>query len=299
MSRSIGKKLLRAFLWTLLGLVLLLVAIPVLLYVPFVQDFAVKIATEQVSKSTGMKVEIGKLRLAFPLKLQVDDAKVIQANGDTMLTSSRLALDVKLRPLFSGDIEVSGAELDSAFYQLGNSDSIMWIRANIARADINGSDIKLKEGIIDLSTVDIDGVKVKLRMLEDSTTTPVDTAKGTPWNVSAERITVSNLTYEMSMLPIIDSLGCRVDRMELCDGHVRMADKRIFGRSLKVDSVSATYIYPLLADNSKTSSDSVAPTTESEMWTITADTLRLTARDGLYAQKGAKPLKGFDRPTFR
>ena len=72
MSRNIGKKLLRAFLWTLFGLVLLIIAIPVLLYVPFVQDFAVKIATEQVSKSTGMKIEVGKLRLGFPLKLKVD-----------------------------------------------------------------------------------------------------------------------------------------------------------------------------------------------------------------------------------
>lgn len=295
MSRSIGKKLLRAFLWIIFGLVLLLVAIPVLLYVPFVQDFAVKVATEQVGKSTGMKIEIGQLRLAFPLKLKVTDAKVIQANGDTMLTSSGLALDVKLRPLLKGDIEVSGAELDSAFYQLGNSDSIMWLRANITKADIDGSDIKLKDGVIDLSTVDIDGVRVRLRMLNDTTETPVDTTASTPWNISARRISVSNLTYEMSMLPIIDSLGCRVDRMELRDGHVDMATKRIHGRSLKVDSVTASYIYPLVSEATPTAAaDSVAPTPESEMWTITADTLRLTAREGLYAQKGVKPARGFD-----
>ena len=94
MSRNIGKKSLRAFLWTLLGLVLLLIAIPILLYVPVVQDFAVKIATQQVSKSTGMKIGIGKLRLGVPLKLKVEEASVIMANGDTMRTSDRLAVDV-------------------------------------------------------------------------------------------------------------------------------------------------------------------------------------------------------------
>uniref|UniRef100_UPI00262EB021 hypothetical protein n=1 Tax=uncultured Duncaniella sp. TaxID=2768039 RepID=UPI00262EB021 len=282
MSRNIGKKLLRAFLWTLFGLVLLIIAIPVLLYVPFVQDFAVKIATEQVSKSTGMKIEVGKLRLGFPLKLKVDNAIVVQANGDTMLTSSRLAVDVKLKPLFKGNIEISGAELDSAFYQLGNNDSILWLRANIARADINGSDIQLKEGNIDLSTVDIDGVKVRLRMLNDTTATPTDTAQGTPWNVKAQRITVSNLAYEMEMLPIIDSLGCKVDRMELRNGEFDMATKRIFGQSLHVDSVSAAYIYPLIANGETSTPADTTATPESEMWTITADTLRLTARDGLY-----------------
>lgn len=296
MSRNIAKKLLRVFLWTLLGLVLLLISIPVLLYVPFVQDFAVRIATEQVSKSTGMKIEVGRLRLGFPLKLKVDDASVIQANGDTMLTSSHLAIDVKLRPLFKGNVEICGAELDSVFYQLGNNDSIMWLRANIARADINATDILLKEGNIDLTTVDIDGVKVRLRMLEDTTAAPVDTAQGTPWNVKAQRITISNLTYEMAMQPTIDSLGCHIDRMELRNGQFDMANKRILGQSLHVDSVSAAYIYPLLTEVKPAAADTVV-TPDSEMWTITADTLRLTAREGLYAQKDVKPLPGFD-PSY-
>ena len=296
MSRNIAKKLLRIFLWAILGLVLLLIAIPVLLYVPFVQDFAVRIATEQVSKSTGMKIEVGRLRLGFPLKLKVDDATVIQANGDTMLTSAHLAVDVKLSPLFKGNIEIGGAELDSVFYQLGNNDSIMWLRANIARADINATDIILKEGNIDLTTVNIDGVRVKLRMLEDSTATPIDTAQGTPWNVKADRITITDLTYDMSMQPMIDSLGCSVDRMELRNGHFDMATKRIYGQSLHVDSVSAAYIYPLVTETVPVAADTVV-TPESEMWTITADTLRLTAREGLYAQKDVKPLPGFD-PSY-
>ena len=223
---------------------MLVAAIPFLLYVPFVQDFAVKIATKETAKSTGMNVNIERLRLSFPLKLEVEGATVIQENSDTMLTASRLSVDVKLMPLFKGQIEVGGAHLDSAFYQLGNNDSIMWLRANINHADIDGTDIDLKSGKINLSTADIDGIRVKLRMLEDSTATPVDTTASTPWNINADRIRVKDLSYSMEMLPIIDSLGCNVDMMELCNGHVDMSTKRIFGRSLKVDSVSATYIYP-------------------------------------------------------
>ena len=104
MSHTIGKKILKAFLWTVLGIVLLLILMPVLLYVPFVQDFAVGIATEQVAKSTGMKVEIGKLRLGFPLRLKVENTTVVQANGDTMLMSDRLSVNVRLMPLLKGEI---------------------------------------------------------------------------------------------------------------------------------------------------------------------------------------------------
>lgn len=293
MSRNIAHKVLRVFLWIVFGLVALLLLTPVLLYVPFVQDFAVRIASEQVAKSTGMKVEIGKLRLGFPLKLKIDDATVIQANGDTMLTSGKLAVNVKLIPLVKGEINIEGATLDDAYYQLGNNDSTMWLRAYVKHADVVDSDINLRNGGIDLSKVDVSGVNVRLRMLNDTTSTPNDTAQGTPWNIHADIIKVRDLTYTMSMEPLIDSLGCRVSMMQLCDGNVDMVNKKIFGRSLKVDSVSATYLYPSVTEPAIQNQDTV-PASQSEMWAITADTLRLTSNYALYAQTGAKPSAGFD-----
>ncbi|WP_435575675.1 hypothetical protein, partial [Duncaniella muris] len=268
---------------------------PVLLYVPFVQDFAVGIATEQVAKSTGMKVEIGKLRLGFPLRLKVENTTVVQANGDTMLTSGRMSVNVKLMPLLKGEIEVAGASLDNSFYQLGNSDSLMWLRANIRKVDIDGTDINLNQGDINLSRADIEGVRVKLRILQDSTSAPQDTASSKPMKIKAGVITLRDLSYSMEMLPTIDSLGCNVDMMSLSDASVDMARKTILGRSLKIDSVSATYIYPLLESTASISGseEEEEDETTSELWTISADTIRLTAKRGLYAQRGAKPASGF------
>ena len=180
MSRKITNKILKGVLWVIVGLVALLFIIPVLLYIPFVQDFAVKVASTQVEKATGMKVGIEKLRLGFPLRLSVDNAVVIQENGDTMLTSNKLAVNVKLMPLLKGEIHVEGATLDNAFYQMGNNDSLLWIRANINYANIDNSDINLKGGNIDLSKVELDGANIMLRMLEDTTSTTADTTQGTP-----------------------------------------------------------------------------------------------------------------------
>ncbi len=294
MSRNIAHKILRASLWIMLGVVALALLIPALLYIPFIQDFAVNIATEQVAKSTGMKVQIGKLRLGFPLKLNVDDATVIQANGDTMLISKHLAVDMKLMPLLRGDVQVAGATLDNAYYQMGNSDSIMWIRADINHADIEDSNINLKKSDILLSRVDINGVNIRLRMLNDTTVAPVDTAKTTPWNIHADMIRVSDMTYSMMMEQLIDSLGCKVDMMQLYDGTVDMGLKKIHGRSLRVDSVSATYLYPAITDTVTSGAADTIVAPDAEMWAITADTLRLTSKYALYAQTGVKPAPGFD-----
>ncbi len=294
MSHQIGKKLFKVFLWTILSIVILLVLMPVLLYVPFVQDLAVRVATEQVYKSTGMKVGVEKLRLGFPLKLKMDNAFVIQSNGDTMLTSGFLAVDVKLMPLFKGQIEVGGATLENGFYQLGNQDSIMWLRAKIGKADIDGTDVDLKSGNISLSEANIDGVNVRLRLLNDTTTVPADTSVSKPMVITAGIINIRDLTYSMEMLPTIDSLGCKVDLISLNDAKVDMGEKTIHGHSLKIDSVTASYIYPAAILSETSNSEQNLESDESDKsWEIMADEISLTAKRGLYAQSGMSPSAGF------
>ena len=124
--------------------VILVILIPVLLYIPPIQDWAVGFATDKVHASTGMDVHVGRLRLSFPLRLKVDDVSVIEAAGDTMLTARSAAVAVKVLPLLRGHVDVDGLSLDSAFYQLGNADSLMWLRAHIAKGDISATDILLK-----------------------------------------------------------------------------------------------------------------------------------------------------------
>ncbi|MDE6418563.1 MAG: AsmA family protein, partial [Duncaniella sp.] len=281
--------------WSLVGILILVLLVPVLLYIPFVQDIAVGIATRKVSESTGMQIGVRKLRLTFPLTLSVEGVEVIQANRDTMLTASRARVDVAVLPLLHKEIEVNGIELDSAFYQMGNADSLMWLRAHVHRGRVDGVGLNFDFDKIDLSRADIDGVRVRLRMLPDTMPTPPDTAKATPMAIRAGLINLRNVDFGMQMQPTIDSLSCLIDIATLREGVVDMGSHSISGRSLSIDSVSAAYFYPAVSDTAvATKADEEAPTPASEMWTVTADTLRLTARNGLYAQSGAVPLDGFD-----
>lgn len=155
-----------------LGLLIVALLVPVLLYVPFIRDRVVGLAARKASEATGMKIEVGHLRLGFPLRLKVDDVAVIQANADTMITASHAAVSVRLMPLLKKQIDVESIELDSAFYQLGNRDSVMWLRAHLERGVIDGADMNLATNAISLDQADVEGVRVRLRMLEDTTATP-------------------------------------------------------------------------------------------------------------------------------
>ena len=67
-----------------LAMVLFVLLIPVMLYIPPIQDFAVGVATRQVKAKTGMDIGIGRLRLTFPIRVHLQDVYIVEATGDTM-----------------------------------------------------------------------------------------------------------------------------------------------------------------------------------------------------------------------
>ena len=92
-------------LWTLLGLLLLVVLLVVAVYLPPVQRWAVDKASEKLSEEMGRDVSVGSVRLKFPLDLEMGDMLAVQ-DGDTVLNAKNLDVSVKLMPLFRGEVEV-------------------------------------------------------------------------------------------------------------------------------------------------------------------------------------------------
>ena len=82
---AIRPRWLRITLKTLMWLVIVVLCLPVLIYIPPVQDLAISIAKDAVRKSTGMEIGIGKFRLSFPLKVHLKDVYVLTATRDTMV----------------------------------------------------------------------------------------------------------------------------------------------------------------------------------------------------------------------
>ena len=89
--------------------VVLVFVVSVLLYIPFVQDFTVKTASGYAEKATGMKFDIGTIRLSFPLKLKIQDATVINKK-DTVLDLDYFQINVALYPLLRKEVHIRGID---------------------------------------------------------------------------------------------------------------------------------------------------------------------------------------------
>lgn len=292
-SRIIG----RTLLWTIVGIMALAVIIPALLYVPSIQNWAKDTALGIVRKSTGMDIDVGHISLRFPLKIQVDDIMLALTPGDTMVTAGSASLTVKPLPLLKLDIDISGVSLDDVFYRMGTPDSAMWLTARVRRFDLDATGLNLKTGTIDVGKAMLDGGSVNL-VIRDTTVTkaPTDTAKSKPWRITAEEIALRDLTYSMSMLPTIDSLGCVIASAKLADAVVDLGTAQITAESLTVASRNITYLLPENSESSKISEnyEESEISENTQPWTITASKIIFTGDTATYAVRGAVPAKGLD-----
>lgn len=281
--------------------VVAVMALPLLLYVPFIQDAVFPFALRKVSGMTGMEITADRLRLQWPLRVTASGVMIVNAPGDTMAVARNARLQVEPLPLLGLDIRAEG-DLDGIRYRLGTPDSAMYLQAVVDRFRLLPSGYNLRDGHISISRAELDGADVLLLFNgPDTTATPPDTAAATALTIDASLLSLRNVRYRMAMLPVIDSLDVTVPAATLADGHLDMLSHTIHARSLHIDSVSATYLTPSAeylkthpADSTLVDASAIASTPDSLMWTITGDSLRLTARDAIYAMRGAVPAPGLD-----
>lgn len=296
MAKVASHKIIKISAWIIGIIIGLPLLIAIMLYIPPVQNWAVDFACRQIGKSTGMTIDIGYLRLKFPLNLSVDDVLVIESSGDTMATADNAELRVAMLPLLRGDIALEGLSAKSVFYQLGNADSTMWLRANLDKADIDNGNMNFSRGSIDVGNALVDGGRVTLIMKDTTVVTPKDTATMKPLTIRATQIRLANIDYRMCMPPTIDTLSAHIGDAVLKSGLVDIANRRIKASLLSIGGVNAKYLTsPALPSDTTANApvDSI-PLADDEMWTITADSVRLQADNAIYATTGSHPLPGLD-----
>ena len=158
------RRTLKTIFGVIISLVILVILIPVLVYLPPVQDFAIGIAKKELKKSTGMDVEIGKFRLKFPLDVSLQDLSVVEVTGDTMVKAKEVVADVKMLPLIKNlEVDVKELMLNDAYYRMVSPDTsmIMTIRAGYLNID-DKSQVQIRESNIDLNQAIIRNANIQM-----------------------------------------------------------------------------------------------------------------------------------------
>ena len=213
------KKKKRIWRWgvgVLLTPLVLFLLLSIAVYIPPVQRFVVAQAAEGLKDATGIDVSVEKVRLAFPLDLAVHGV-VATDKGETLADIRALRVDVRMWPLFKGDIDVDGLTLFDA--QVDTKDWIadVYLRGHIGKLSASSHGVDLSKETVVLDKVELNDAKVYVAL---SDTAAVDTTtSSSKWDISTPEVIVKNTEVKLSLPGDSMRIALRLGDAKLTDGH--------------------------------------------------------------------------------
>ena len=175
-----------------LATLLTLILLPMfLLYLPPVQDFAVRKVTTYLSEQTGMNVSVERLRLSFLLDLDLQQLAMTDSEGDTLVAADHLLVDLDFKSILQKQVKVDGITLTRT--QLNTKE---WITSAVIRGRLEQfalqDDIDLKEQHVELKSVQARGLDLDIALRD--TTTEEDTTTSAPieWIIDIQRAAIED-----------------------------------------------------------------------------------------------------------
>lgn len=302
------KKILKHTLRTLLVLLLVLLLVPALLYIPAVQDLACRQAVAYASRTLGMEVSVGRLRLAFPLRLTVENT--LLADGtDTLLRCGRLSLDAALWPLIRKRALIRSFALERVAAHYKDSLAGMDLRVVAGELALESAEADLGACRANISRLLLADADMRLNLTEAAPVEKTDSSAALPWAIGLDRIAVSNLAFGMRTSPAVSDLSVRLADGTIDTCRVQLDSRQVCVTSILLDRGACSYLTgpvaaeggisdtPDTPDISDTPDPSGSPAGASAPWTVRVGRVALTDNRVAYGRLNYRPAAGFD-PAF-
>lgn len=219
--------------WLLVAIaapIVLFLLLAILIYIPPVQNFIVGKVTRHLSETTGMKISVGHVRLAFPLDLAVHHVMAAEGN-DTIAAVRALRLDVRFMPLLESRLDIDGVSLYDTRLNTKSLIADTYIRGRIGTLEAQSHGIEWTRGRIRLDNALLRDAELYVAL---SDTAAKDTTASTPWNITAGQVRIEHTALRLSMPGDSMRIAAELETAELLDGQFDTGRAIYAARSLDI-----------------------------------------------------------------
>lgn len=218
---------------TLLAIFILVIVAVVLVYLPPVQNFLRRQLVNYVSSRYDGEVRLGKLKLGFPLKLEVQDVFLGPTATDTLVAADTLLLHIGLQGIWKGSMSVDELRLDGGKLALTNDSSGMRLKVDVAKLTVRARTVELREQRVAVDYIRLSDGEVNMVA---GTDTPADTAAVKPfdWNFLIDRIELDRVAYRMTSRSLPE-LNAGLENALLTGGEIRLGKQDVNLDSLRIE----------------------------------------------------------------
>ena len=185
--------------WICLTPICLVLLLSILLYIPPIQDFAIREAAKFAANSTGMQFNIKKIRLSFPLDLTVKDVEILKTPTDTILDLESLTLRIQALPLLKKQVLIEGIDIRKALFNTDDLIDGVQVKGVLGNAYTHADKINLSDETARLNILRLANSTITV-LINDTTSTPPDTTSAPiRWILNIEKIHLDQVALALQM----------------------------------------------------------------------------------------------------
>ena len=224
--------------WLVVAPFLLCLLLALLLYIPPVQDFAVRQASAYVSRQTGYDISFSRLRIAFPLDIDLQNLVVLDADRDTLVAAERALVDLDLSRLFHAQLGVDGIELTRVKADTKDLIASTRVRGSLNSFALRADSLDFKQKRVLLNEAKLDGADLDIALRED--TVPDDSSSAVPpWRIDVLQAAVQDSRIRFAMPGDSMLVQAGINRLTASQGQIDLGTQQfhVYRASLRADSV--------------------------------------------------------------
>ena len=292
------KKIVKYTLRTLLVVLLLVLLIPALLYIPAVQDFIRGKAVGYASEALGMELSVGRIRLAFPLRLTVEETLLVD-RADTLVDCGKLSVDVALWPLIRKEVVVRSFELDRVAAHYRDSTGGLDMRIAAGQLALEEARADLRAQTAGIARIALSDGDIFLDLAESAPAEKADSTAPSAWSFDIRQISIGNTAFGMRTAPAATELSVRLADGEIEACRVGLGSQQVDVKSVLLDRGAYSYLTAPADPEQEPAAEPASPddATPSLPWTVRVGSVALTDNRAEYGTLGHRPAAGFD-PAF-
>ena len=174
----------------LLGLFLLVLLLPLVLYIPAVQDFVCNQAVEWLNSSSDeLEFRVGSVRIDFPLKLRINDVAMLdKARGDTLVSVGRLTTALDDLPINQPYFVLNDFLLQDAKVHMDSITESLGINGSLPELKVKGIEIDPMHSQLRIDALDFDSPDLSL-FLGPSMPDSIE-EESEPWRIAVAKVKI-------------------------------------------------------------------------------------------------------------
>ncbi len=170
-----------------------------LLYLPPIQNKVVDMAARVASEATGMGIHVGRIRLALPLDLRLQDVLVCDSTGtDTIAFLGEFRTGVAVLPLLKGHLQVSGIRLSQIEAHTGSLIPSVGIEGRVGSLRLDAGQVNLADEYVQVESLLLSDADLSITVRPDTSAT--DTASSpVGWNIVLDETSLRQVDFHLLM----------------------------------------------------------------------------------------------------